>query len=415
VTASILDLDGTLVDTNYHHTIAWYRALRQHEIVIPMWRIHRHIGMGDDRIVAALAGQDVERSHGNEIRVDETSQFQALINEIEPLEGAHDFVRELKERGLTVVLASSAKQHELDYYLDLLDVRRLADGWTSSADVDATKPAPDLVQVALERAGGGPAVMVGDTVWDVKSARQAGVETICVLTGGFRRTSSSKQGPRWSSSRCRTSVCDSTRRRSGAPQLLSRPRAWSSSSLMPRLRCRRAPRSDPLRHFRAVFDLGGAGRPLELGFSSVRSGTDCPRKPYLSVVSSRHLPLHELRLRASDSVDVTPVWQQPVAHRDRWRQRPRSRTPTTRRMADEARQEICALAASGTIVFNGGVKRPDQIGTTKTARPNDPGLSAPPSRGQQVCRRVHGERTRPTLDSIERSGACSPWQEPGMD
>jgi HAD superfamily hydrolase (TIGR01549 family) len=183
--AAILDLDGTLVDTNYQHTIAWYRALRRHEVVIPTWRIHRHIGMGGDRIVAALAGEAVERSRGDEIRADESSEYRALIEETEPLEGAHDFVRELKERGLTVVLASSAKQAEVDYYLDLLDVRALADGWTTADDVAETKPAPDLVQSALERAGGGPGVMVGDTVWDVEASKRAGVATICVLTGGF--------------------------------------------------------------------------------------------------------------------------------------------------------------------------------------------------------------------------------------
>ena len=92
---------------------------------------------------------------------------------------------ELKERGHTVVLASSAKAEEVDRYLDLLDARDLADGWTTSADVEATKPHPDLVVAAVEKAGGGDAVMVGDTPWDCKSAEGAGVKTVCVLTGGF--------------------------------------------------------------------------------------------------------------------------------------------------------------------------------------------------------------------------------------
>ena len=91
----------------------------------------------------------------------------------------------MKDRGHAVVLASSAKRHEVDHYLDLLDARELADGWTSSADVEQTKPEPDLVAAAVEKAGGGAAVMVGDSTWDCEAAKRAGLETIGVLTGGF--------------------------------------------------------------------------------------------------------------------------------------------------------------------------------------------------------------------------------------
>jgi len=84
-----------------------------------------------------------------------------------------------------VVLASSAKAHEVEYYLDLLDARELADDWTTSADVSATKPEPDLVVAAVEKAGGGEAVMVGDSTWDCEAAQRAGLDTIAVLTGGF--------------------------------------------------------------------------------------------------------------------------------------------------------------------------------------------------------------------------------------
>ena len=83
------------------------------------------------------------------------------------------------------MLASSAKQHEVDHYLDLLGARDLADGWTTSADVERTKPEPDLVAAAIEQAGGGPAVMVGDSTWDCEAARRAGSTTVGVLTGGF--------------------------------------------------------------------------------------------------------------------------------------------------------------------------------------------------------------------------------------
>jgi HAD superfamily hydrolase (TIGR01509 family) len=186
-TAAILDVDGTLVDTNYEHALAWYRAFRRHEIVLPVWRIHRHIGMGGDQLVEALTDPDTERERGDDIRATEKDLYFELIDEVEPFAGARQLIADLKEHGHSVVLASSAKAEEIEHYLDLLEARELADAWTTSADVEATKPEPDLVNAALERAGSdaGDAVMVGDTPWDVKAAAKAGVATIAVLTGGF--------------------------------------------------------------------------------------------------------------------------------------------------------------------------------------------------------------------------------------
>jgi len=183
--AAILDIDGTLVDTNYHHAVAWYRAFRQHGIVLPVWRVHRHIGMGGDQVVAALAGQTTEEEQGDDIRAAEQELYGTLIEEVQPFEGARELIAELKDRGHRVVLASSAKKEEVEHYLDLLDARDLADGWTTAADVEATKPAPDLVRAAVEQAGGGDAVMIGDTTWDCEAAGRAGVPAIAVLTGGF--------------------------------------------------------------------------------------------------------------------------------------------------------------------------------------------------------------------------------------
>jgi HAD superfamily hydrolase (TIGR01549 family) len=183
--AAILDIDGTLVDSNYQHTLAWYRALRQHEQHIAIWRIHRHIGMGGDQLVASLCGDEVEEELGEDIRAAEKALYMALIDEVEPLHGARDLIVDLKRLDRDVVLASSAKPDEIEHYLDLLDARGLADAWTSAGDVEQTKPAPDLVEAALERVGGGPAVMVGDSTWDCRAAANAGVETIAVLTGGF--------------------------------------------------------------------------------------------------------------------------------------------------------------------------------------------------------------------------------------
>ena len=184
---AVLDIDGTLVDTNYQHALAWYRAFRRHEIVLPVWRIHRGIGMGGDQLVKSLTDEQTERELGDQIRAAESDFYFELIDEVAPMEGSRELIVELGRRGHIVVLASSAKQEEVDRYLDLLDAHDLADAWTTSADVEATKPAPDLVNVALERVAGssGDAVMVGDTPWDVYAARGAGVDTIAVLTGGF--------------------------------------------------------------------------------------------------------------------------------------------------------------------------------------------------------------------------------------
>jgi HAD superfamily hydrolase (TIGR01509 family) len=183
--AAILDVDGTLVDTNYLHALAWYRAFRSHGVVLPLWRIHRHIGMGGDQLVAALAGEEFDERHGDAARETEGERYRELIGEVEPLAGARELLETLAARDHAVVLASSAKEWEVDHYLDLLDARDLVQSWTTSADVERTKPEPDLVAAAVEKAGGGPAVMLGDSTWDCEAAARAGLETVGVLTGGF--------------------------------------------------------------------------------------------------------------------------------------------------------------------------------------------------------------------------------------
>ncbi|MDQ2629373.1 MAG: HAD family hydrolase [Actinomycetota bacterium] len=183
---AILDVDGTLVDTNYHHALAWHRALHAHGHQVQMWKVHRHIGMGGDQILDALIGEEAAAEQGDAIREAEAEAYKELIDEVEPMEGARELIEKLKEEGSTVILASSAKEWEVDHYIDLLDARELVDGWTTSADVESTKPDPDLVHAALEKAGDDDrSVMVGDSVWDVKAAKAAGLPTLAVLTGGF--------------------------------------------------------------------------------------------------------------------------------------------------------------------------------------------------------------------------------------
>jgi HAD superfamily hydrolase (TIGR01509 family) len=185
VTAAILDVDGTLIDTNYQHALAWYMALREHDVGVPVWRVHRHLGMGGDQLVAAVAGDDVEERCGDEVRAAHDALYLASIQTVSAFAGARELIEALHDDGHAVVLASSAKDRELDHYLDMLDARELVDGWTTAADVERTKPHPDLVLAALDKLGDPDAVMIGDSPWDVEAAGRAGVPTIAVLTGGF--------------------------------------------------------------------------------------------------------------------------------------------------------------------------------------------------------------------------------------
>ena len=185
--AALLDVDGTLIDTNYQHALAWYRAFRRHGIVLPVWRVHRSIGMGGDQLVPALVGEVIDREQGDEIRETRDELYQELIGEVRPLHGSRELIVDLKERGVRVVLASSSPHEELDHYLDLLDARELADAWTTKDDVEQTKPAPDLVRAAMDKAETDEAVMIGDTGWDIQAAAKAGVETVAVTTGGWSK------------------------------------------------------------------------------------------------------------------------------------------------------------------------------------------------------------------------------------
>ncbi|MEU7479597.1 HAD family hydrolase [Lentzea sp. NPDC042327] len=178
----VLDVDGTLVDTNYHHTVAWLRAFRSLDLTVPAWRVHRAIGMGGDRMVAAVAGDHVEEQHGDTLRTTWERYFDELIDEIQPFEGAHRLIHAATDMGLSVVLASSGKSKHIEHYLKLLDPGDVA--WTTSDDADASKPAPDLIQIALRKVKGDRAVMIGDSVWDCEAARRAGLPSIGMLTGG---------------------------------------------------------------------------------------------------------------------------------------------------------------------------------------------------------------------------------------
>jgi HAD superfamily hydrolase (TIGR01549 family) len=183
--AVLFDLDGTLVDSNYQHALAWFRAFQNSGIVLPLWRIHRCIGMGGDQMVPALIGEDRDREIGAELRSAEKRHFEEMLDEIAPLDGAHDLLDDLRERGYELILASSSPEKYLDRYLDLLDARDLIAAATTAQDVEATKPAPDIIEIAKAKADQPALVMVGDSPWDIESAGRAGMSCVCILTGGY--------------------------------------------------------------------------------------------------------------------------------------------------------------------------------------------------------------------------------------
>jgi phosphoglycolate phosphatase-like HAD superfamily hydrolase len=186
--AALLDVDGTLVDTNYHHALAWFRAFRDEGIILPVWRLHRHIGMGGDQLVGAVAGDAVDAERGDALRNGHSRHYQRLIDDVELMPGARRLIEVLSGTGSEVILASSAGAEDLGRYREMLDADDLIAGATSSADVEQTKPEPDLIRAALDKvsdSGGGRAVLVGDSTWDCKAARRAGVESVALLTGGF--------------------------------------------------------------------------------------------------------------------------------------------------------------------------------------------------------------------------------------
>ena len=144
-------------------------------------------------MVVRVAGENAERRVGDAVRETEGERYAELLGEVRVLPGAREFLADLTRRGVAVVLASSAKQEEVDTYVDMLGAREFA-AWTTSADVERTKPAPDLVEAALERAGTRDALVIGDTTWDVVAARRAGIRAIGVLSGGFAEAELSEAG-----------------------------------------------------------------------------------------------------------------------------------------------------------------------------------------------------------------------------
>jgi HAD superfamily hydrolase (TIGR01509 family) len=184
--AVIFDVDGTLVDTNYLHAVCWWEAFRQYGHGVDMAAVHRAIGMGSDKLLDRLLPDDRDRSADDDIRAAHRSLYGVYWTRLRAFEGAAGLLRACASRGMTVVLASSASAPELAALRAALDADDAITAATSASEAEQSKPAPDLVSIALERAGVPPerAVFVGDAVWDVHACRRAGVPCVAVLTGG---------------------------------------------------------------------------------------------------------------------------------------------------------------------------------------------------------------------------------------
>ncbi len=186
VQAVLFDMDGTLVDSNYLHAVTWWEAFAQGGHDVPMAPIHRAIGMGSDQLLDALLPADRDRNADRSLSSAEAALYSVYWSRLRPLPGAAALLRACRKHGLRVVLASSANPRELAVLRAALDADDAIDEATSAGDADRSKPAPDLVGVALERAGVEPghAVFVGDSVWDAQASQRAGVACVGVLTGG---------------------------------------------------------------------------------------------------------------------------------------------------------------------------------------------------------------------------------------
>lgn len=185
--AALFDVDGTLVDTNYLNAVTWWEAFSQAGHYVPMAQIHRAIGMGSDQMLDKLLPRGRDKDADTQIRTAHGALYAVYWSRLRPLPGATDLLRACKKRGLAVVLASSAEEPEFNVLRSVLDAEDAIDAATFSGDVKSSKPAPDLVEAALSKAGvaAEEAVFIGDTVWDVQASRKATVPCVGVLSGGF--------------------------------------------------------------------------------------------------------------------------------------------------------------------------------------------------------------------------------------
>jgi len=184
-TGVLFDVDGTLVDTNYLHVVAWWQAFRSQGHDVPMTVLHRTVGQGSDQFVSSILDRDDDK-----VADAHTDFYGQWKHQLVAFTGAADLLRMTKKAGLSVVLATSASEAEAEHLTAAIDADDAIDIVTTKDDADASKPDPDIVQTALDKAGlrADDALFVGDTVWDVQAASRAGVRCVCVLSGGISET-----------------------------------------------------------------------------------------------------------------------------------------------------------------------------------------------------------------------------------
>ena len=182
----LFDVDGTLVDTTYLHAVAWWQALRQFDHDVPMARVHRGIGMGSDKLIDHLLGTDRDKGADEEMTTAHDTLYGVWWEGLRPLPGAADLLGACAGRGLAVVLASSAKEADLAILRKIIDAETAITAATSSSDAERSKPAPDILEAALEQSGVDPqqSVFVGDAVWDVEAAGRLDIPCIGLTCGG---------------------------------------------------------------------------------------------------------------------------------------------------------------------------------------------------------------------------------------
>ena len=183
--AMLIDVDGTLVDSTYLHATAWATTIRGFGHDIPTARTHRLIGMQGSRLLAELLGEDRAAAIAEQAEEEHTRRFAQVRDQVAPLPGATDLLRELRDRGIPAVLISSAQEEEIKRYLKLLDAEDLISGYTAASDVERSKPDPEGVLKALEKSGCERGIVLGDSPWDVRAAKGAGLPCAAVRTGGF--------------------------------------------------------------------------------------------------------------------------------------------------------------------------------------------------------------------------------------
>ncbi|MBA2498033.1 MAG: HAD family hydrolase [Acidimicrobiia bacterium] len=189
--AILVDVDGTLVDTNWFHTVAWWRAFQDIGEDVAMSSIHRLIGMGSDQLVRRVIGRE-----SDEASVAHSKRYEPFKDEIKAFPGAADLLGELARRGARVVLATSSDEEDLDRLREAIGAEDAIDEVVSNGDVKRSKPAPDIFEAALKKFDLDPqrTMVVGDTTWDVEAAGKLDLEVVCVLTGGSTRAQLDQAG-----------------------------------------------------------------------------------------------------------------------------------------------------------------------------------------------------------------------------